>query len=108
SADLELFGEDLNQALLMWSNPQPGATRDFTITADDQKGGVATQRVVLTIGSGSGSGVVDTPPVITSIPTYSVVAGQAYRYQVVATDQDGPITYSVIAPTKPALQSSIN
>ncbi|MDB4872528.1 MAG: repeat-associated core domain protein, partial [Gemmatimonadales bacterium] len=96
TAGLTIVPVDANTAQVQWANPPAGNSRDFVIRATDERGASGTQRVLLTIGSGSGpGGAVDTPPTITSTPSYSVPAGTTYSYQAVANDPDGPPTYSV-------------
>ncbi|MEM1108240.1 MAG: putative Ig domain-containing protein [Planctomycetota bacterium] len=100
-------------ARVVWADPAAADTRAFEIVATDARGLTGRQAVSLTIGTpGSGEpgdpgdpggpgtgaptgGTVDLPPVITSTPVFAVVAGQDYRYRVIAEDPDGAVTYGL-------------
>lgn len=63
-----------------------------TITVTDLAGASVEQTFSLTVIN------VNEPPVITSVAPVSVVAGDAYRYAVLATDEDGdPLTYHLVS-----------
>lgn len=64
---------------------------DFSIEVNDGRGGVASESVSLTVDARP-----NTAPNIGSTPVTSVIEGQAYQYQVVATDAESdPISYSL-------------
>jgi len=66
----------------------------ITIKVDDGKGGIATQNFIMTVKNIPV--VTNNVPVITSTPITQINEGQAYIYQVVATDADGNVlTYSL-------------
>lgn len=69
-----------------WTPPSGSpASVSVELRVDDGKGGDAVQAYTITV-SAAGS---NRPPVITSTPGTSVVAGQQYRYLIDANDPDG-------------------
>jgi len=87
AANLTLTQLDNNTAQVVWQTPahsDPNPDRDFIVTVTDARNASASQRVQLTLGTTAG-GSVDTPPLITSSPVYSVQKGQTYRYDVNAS-----------------------
>lgn len=87
--------------LITWS-PALNDVGDYLIgfTATDARGAVAAQGYLLSVTQNQ-------PPVITSTPVTSVVAGANYRYTVRASDPDNdPITYRLIeAPAGMSIDS---
>ena len=103
AAGLSITQTSGTTAVVEWVDPPAGATKEFQIVATDARGLAGRQTLRLTIGTqggggGGGGGSVDTPPAITSTPTFAVVEGGGYRYQVVADDPDGAITYGITGP----------
>jgi RHS repeat-associated protein len=65
-----------------------------TLRVDDGRGGTATQSYLIAVAPQKGN----LPPLITSSPQTTVLAGQTYQYQVHAIDADNdPLTYSLTA-----------
>ena len=84
--------------LVQWtpSVAQTG-THSVSIQVDDGRGGVGTQSYTLSVvGDGPNQ-----PPTITSRPDFVATAGDAYSYQIVATDPEGlALTFQLInSPT---------
>lgn len=90
-----------SQGLITWS-PALTDVGDYLIgfTATDARGAVAAQGYLLSVTQNQ-------PPVITSTPVTSVVAGAIYRYTVRASDPDNdPITYRLVeAPVGMSIDS---
>jgi RHS repeat-associated protein len=64
-----------------------------TVRVTDTFGAFTTQRFTVTVRG------VEAPPLIISTPPTQAAVGQAYAYQVIASDVDGdPLTYSLVAP----------
>jgi RHS repeat-associated protein len=64
-----------------------------TVRVTDTFGAFTTQRFTVTVRG------VEAPPLIISTPPTQAAIGQAYAYQVIASDVDGdPLTYSLVAP----------
>lgn len=76
---------EADSGLVSWtpSNAQIGS-HPVEITVSDGNGGSASQSFTITVGEQP-----NTAPVITSEAPTSVVAGEAYTYQLTATDGDG-------------------
>jgi fibro-slime domain-containing protein/RHS repeat-associated protein len=72
---------------LLQGTPTAAGTYTVTVKATDPLGASAYQQYTLLVRS-------NTAPTISSMPVTSVVAGQLYRYDVVASDPNGdPFTY---------------
>lgn len=83
---------DENAGLVSWIptvdqlGPNPVILR-----VEDGRGGTATQSFTINVL------IVNHPPVITSVPDTTAIAGEQYEYDVEATDPDGDtVTYSLM------------
>jgi RHS repeat-associated protein len=86
---------DGSSGLVTWM-PSVGqlGTDSVTLQVDDGRGGAATQAYTIAVAQQPGN----QPPLITSSPQTTVLAGQTYRYAVHALDADNdPLTYSLTA-----------
>ncbi len=78
---------DAQTGLVSWMSASTHiGDHPVTIRVTDAPGAYTEQSFVLTI---TAPPVDNNPPTITSTPVQSVVAGQPYSYQVIATDPDG-------------------
>ncbi len=78
--------------LIQWTMPASGGPFAVTVNVADGNGGTSTQSFQVALNHN---------PQITSQPTTLTIVGQAYSYQVTATDADGnTLTYSL--PTAPS------
>ena len=69
-------------------------THTFTVTADDSRGGTASKTFTLTVSSEN----TNSPPVFTSQPTLTAIAGGLYTYDATASDPDGDtLSYSLLS-----------
>ena len=57
----------------------------MAVEVDDGQGGTATQTYTVVVSNTASN----LPPVITSTPAFVATVGQAYQYQVTATDPEG-------------------
>ncbi len=79
--------------------PSAAGNFDTTITADDGRGGVATQSIIIPVS------VANVAPEFTSQPAGIALVGSPWSYTLAATDaNDDPatLTYSLVTPTLPA------
>jgi RHS repeat-associated protein len=89
---------DPASGMIQWTPTAAQAgTQSVAIQVSDGQGGTATQTWSIVVPATK----IAYPPVITSLPSYNATAGQAYTYQVIATDPQGQsLTYSISpAPT---------
>lgn len=78
---------DSVSGLLQWpTQASDSGQHGFVVSVADNRGGVATQTVVLTVQEAEQP---NRPPVITSVPSTQATVGQAYSYSVVVSDPDG-------------------
>ena len=96
SLDTAPVGMDIHAAtgLITWT-PTAGqvGVNDVTVRVADPKSLFATQSFTITVA------LTAAAPVITSTPILTGRVGQAYRYDVNATDANGDtLTYSLVAP----------
>ncbi|EON91942.1 Rhs family protein [Marinobacter lipolyticus SM19] len=70
----------------------------FTVQAEDLSGSLAEQTYVLTVTPPD-----NTAPIIDSEPAGSVIAGQNYQYNVVATDPDGDEVVYLLSRSQPGM-----
>ena len=91
---------DANTGLIQWT---PDANGTFTVTVEVSDGALqATQDFSLTVE------LPNHPPQITSTPTYSVLQGQAYQYQLTATDPEGEAISFALANSPTGMQIDQN
>ena len=69
---------------LLW-NPTTAGSFDFTVRVTDGQGGSSQQSWTVEVKDATAA---NTAPTITSTPLQEATVGQAYQYQVSATDQD--------------------
>ncbi len=82
---------DSTSGILRWPSPGPGGSSAFEVQANDGRGGVATQRFVLSVAPSPGN----RPPVFVSTPNVVAYVGSNYLYAAQATDPDGDVlTYA--------------
>ena len=87
---------DASSGLLTWTPPAgtPAEGVPVEVSADDGRGGVATQTFTLSVNPVA----PDRPPAFTSTPRTTAQVGTAYLEVVTATDPDGdPITFTLKA-----------
>lgn len=91
---------DANSGLIQWT---PNANGTFAVTVEVSDGALqATQDFTLTVE------LPNHPPQITSTPTYSVLQGQAYQYQLTATDPEGEAISFALANSPTGMQIDQN
>jgi len=90
-----------NSATASFTAPANTGTYSFMLTATDNRtpGQTGTKTAVL---------VVNTPPVLTTVPAQTITAGQTLNFTVTATDTDGdtPIFHSVLLPAGATLSAA--
>jgi RHS repeat-associated protein len=82
-----------NQGQILWTPTTAGAV-DVEVQVTDSQGATTTQSYRIEVGTT----LINQAPSITSTPRYEAPVGQAYTYQVVATDpENGSLTYQLLS-----------